>query len=71
MRMDRLAGVPATLVHGRRDVSGPAVVPWRLHQAWPASEVIIHEGEGHGGDNMIEALRVANSRQADRIKRPS
>lgn len=66
-RMDRLAGVPATLVHGRRDVSGPAVVPWRLHQAWPGSELIIDEGEGHGGENMVQAWRAANSRHAERI----
>lgn len=67
-RMDRLAGISATLIHGRRDVSGPAVVPWRLHQAWPDSELIIDEGEGHGGENMIEAWRAANSRHAERIR---
>jgi len=67
-RTDRLAGIPATLIHGRRDVSGPAVIPWRLHQAWPNSELIIDEGEGHGGENMMDAWRAANNRHADRIR---
>lgn len=66
-QMDRLADVPATLIHGRRDVSGPMVVPWRLHQAWPDSELIIDEGEGHGGTAMVEAWSAANTRHADRI----
>lgn len=66
-QMDRLAGVPATLIHGRRDISGPAVIPWRLHQAWPGSELIIDEGEGHGGSAMVEAWTAANTRHADRL----
>ncbi len=66
--MERLHGIPATLIHGRLDVSGPAVVPWRLHRAWPGSELIIEEGEGHGGEVMVEAWCSANSRHADRIE---
>lgn len=66
-QMDRLRGIPATLIHGRRDVSGPAVVPWRLHRSWPGSELIIDEGEGHGGSAMVEAWSAANTRHADRI----
>ncbi|MGV9677819.1 prolyl aminopeptidase [Nocardia sp. NPDC003482] len=66
-RMERLHGIPATLIHGRHDVSGPAVLAWRLHRAWPASELIIDEGEGHGGPAMVQAWRAANTRHADRI----
>jgi proline iminopeptidase len=66
-RMRLLHGIPATLIHGRRDVSGPAVVAWRLHRAWPGSELLIEEGEGHGGPSMVEAWCSANSRHADRI----
>lgn len=65
--MRELRGIPATLIHGRRDVSGPAVVAWRLHRAWPDSELIIDEAEGHGGPCMVEAWCTANSRHADRI----
>jgi proline iminopeptidase len=65
--MPLLDGVPATLIHGRRDVSGPTVVPWRLHQSWRGSELIVVEAEGHGGDLMVEAWIDANTRHADRI----
>jgi len=46
-------------VHGRRDVSGPAVTPWRLHRAWPASTLTVVEDEGHGGPRQVEALSAA------------
>jgi proline iminopeptidase len=56
------------LIHGRRDISGPVVVAWRLHHAWRGSELVIDEGEGHGGTSMVEAWCAANSRHADRIE---
>ena len=55
-RVEELAGIPAVLIHGRRDVSGPAVTPWALNQAWPASELVIIESEGHGGPLTVEAM---------------
>ncbi|GAA4416412.1 alpha/beta fold hydrolase [Georgenia halophila] len=67
-RAERLAGIPATLIHGRRDVSGPVVTAWRLHRAWPGSELLVDEGEGHGGGDMVQAWCAANSRHADRIE---
>jgi proline iminopeptidase len=69
--MERLHHIPATLIHGRRDVSGPAVVAWRLHRSWPGSELIVVEDEGHGGPSMVEAWRTANSRHADRLAAPA
>lgn len=57
-RMERLAGIPGTLIHGRRDVSGPAVTAWELHKAWPGSELILLD-EGHGGPESVAALRRA------------
>jgi len=53
----RLAGTPGWLVHGRLDVSSPLDAPWRIHQAWPGSELVIVDHEGHGGDTMIGACR--------------
>lgn len=61
-RIGRIADMPAVLIHGRRDVSGPAITPWLLHQQWPASELIIDESEGHGGEVMIEAMTEAIAR---------
>ena len=57
--MSRLAGIPGVLIHGRRDVSGPALTAWELHRAWPGSELVIIEEEGHGGPLMAEAWREA------------
>jgi proline iminopeptidase len=48
----RLAGIPGSLIHGRLDVSSPLDAPWRIHQAWPGSELIIVDDEGHGGETM-------------------
>ncbi len=58
-RMDRIGHIPAMLLHGRRDISGPAFTPWLLHQRWPASRLHIVEAEGHGGPEMMEQMRLA------------
>ena len=55
----RLAGIPAVLVTGRQDVSGPPDVAWRLHRGWPGSELVIQEQGGHGtgaGDALDDAF---------------
>jgi proline iminopeptidase len=59
-RLDRLSGIPGTLIHGRRDISSPAITPWRVHAAWPSSTLIIDEDDGHGGPSMIDLWRRAN-----------
>ena len=48
-RAHQLVGIPGVLIHGRHDVSGPTITPWRLHKAWPSSELHVVESEGHGG----------------------
>ena len=50
----RLADIPGWLIHGRLDLSGPLDAPWKLHQAWPRSTLIIVDDEGHGGIRMAE-----------------
>jgi proline iminopeptidase len=61
--MARLAGIPGTLVHGRRDLSSPLDVPWQLHRAWPGSELVVVDQGGHsGGHGMLDALRTATDR---------
>ena len=59
-RMERLKGIPGVLIHGRRDVSSPAVTAWQLHRTWPETRLIIDEGDGHGGASMTERWREAN-----------
>jgi proline iminopeptidase len=54
--MDRLAEIPAVLIHGRYDVSGPLDTAWDLHKAWPASRLVVCENDGHGGTGMTAAM---------------
>lgn len=57
---DRLAGIPAVLVHGRLDISSPLDIPWELHCRWPDSDlVVVDEGAHSGGHGMGEALAAA------------
>ena len=58
-RAGELAGIPGVLIHGRRDISGPAVTPWRLHRGWPGSRLEIVEDEGHGGPREMELTAQA------------
>ena len=51
----RLAGIPALLVHGRLDLSGPPDVAWRLAEAWPDAELHFVAG-GHTGDDEMSRL---------------
>jgi proline iminopeptidase len=55
-RINELNGVPGYLIHGRRDVSGPVITPWKLHQHWEGSRLIVIENEGHGGPESAAAL---------------
>jgi proline iminopeptidase len=62
----KLAGIPAVLVHGRLDVSGPPDIAWHLAQAWPGSELVLVDEAGHGAGEpgMSEALVIATDRFA-------
>lgn len=60
----RLRGIPAVLVHGRLDISGPPDIAWRLHHAWPGSDLVLLDGVGHGA--TLDAVRGATQRFADR-----
>lgn len=54
--MARIAEIPAVLIHGRYDVSGPLDTAWDLHRSWPASRLVTLEDAGHGGDSMTSAM---------------
>jgi proline iminopeptidase len=64
----KLAGIPAVLVHGRRDVSGPPDIAWQLAQAWPGCELVLVDEVGHGSGEpgMTAALTGATDRFASR-----
>jgi proline iminopeptidase len=59
--VDRIAHIPAALIHGRLDLSCPPDIAWKLAQSWPAATLHIVPGAGHssGGamfDHIIAAL---------------
>lgn len=62
----RLAGIPAVLVHGRRDVSGPPDIAWHLAQAWHGCQLVLVDEAGHGSaePGMSEVLIRATDRFA-------
>ncbi|MGH3904289.1 MAG: alpha/beta fold hydrolase [Pseudonocardiaceae bacterium] len=55
-RMHRLADIPAVLIHGRYDVSGPLDTAWRLHRAWPNSKLVVLDDAGHGEGSFTNEL---------------
>lgn len=58
-RMSAIKDIPAVLIHGRRDYSGPVVTPWTLHKSWPSSQLVIVDEEGHGGPLSRQQMRLA------------
>lgn len=50
---DRLAGIRGWLIQGRLDLSGPLDCAWLLHEAWPTSNLVIVDDEGHSGVSMF------------------
>ena len=62
----RLADIPGVLIHGRLDLGGPLVTPWRLSRAWPGSELVIFGDAGHDARDpgMAESIVTATSRFA-------
>jgi len=57
--MPRLTAIPAVLIHGRFDVSGPLGTAWAVHRAWPGSRLIVLEDAGHGGGDFSGELTDA------------
>lgn len=43
----RLSGIPARLIHGRRDLSCPVDTGYELARAWPGAELVVLDDAGH------------------------
>lgn len=53
----RLGGVPAVLIHGRRDLTCPVETAYRLARAWPGARLLVFDDAGHlGSDSKRRAL---------------
>lgn len=54
-----MAGVPCWLIHGARDRSSTLDGPRALQAAWPGSELVVVDEDGHGGAGMtVEQRRI-------------
>ncbi|HTW85078.1 MAG TPA: hypothetical protein VMD91_13500 [Candidatus Sulfotelmatobacter sp.] len=58
-----LTGIPGRLIHGRYDVSSPAETAWRLHRAWPASELQIVADAAHADAALMKHVVAACNRR--------
>lgn len=63
--MHLIADIPATLIHGRWDISGPLDTALALHRAWPKSDLVVLEEAGHGGVGFPEAMTAALNKYRD------
>ncbi|MGQ4385956.1 prolyl aminopeptidase [Streptomyces sp. SAS_270] len=66
-----LKDVPGTLVQGSLDFGNLLGTVWRLHQAWPGSELTVIDEVGHnmGAPDMVDALVAATDKYAARAAR--
>jgi proline iminopeptidase len=58
----KLAGIPAVLVTGVLDISGPADIAWSLAQRWPDAQLILVDDVGHGAGGMRATLLATLNR---------
>lgn len=57
--LHRISNIPAVLIHGLHDVSGPLDTAWELHKVWPASQLKVIGDAGHFGGSMGQELVAA------------
>lgn len=65
-----LKNIPGTLVQGSLDPGNLLGTVWRLHHAWPGSELIVVDEVGHnaGAPGMVDELVAATDRYAARSR---
>ena len=67
--VDRLAEIPAVLIHGRLDISGPPDIPWLLARRWPSAQLVLVDDAGHGAGHptTAQAILSAATRFAEEV----
>ena len=63
-----LKGIPGTLVQGSLDFGNLLGIVWRLHHAWPGSELVVVDEAGYdaGAPGVADALVAATDKYARR-----
>lgn len=57
--IDRLAGIPFTMIQGRLDLEAPLVTAWELSRAWPTARLVMVPNAAHSpGTSEIAAAIV-------------
>jgi proline iminopeptidase len=51
---NRLAGIPAVLIHGRLDMGSPVANAWELARAWPDARLVVVDDSGHTGSETMK-----------------
>jgi proline iminopeptidase len=61
-----LKGIPGTLVQGSLDLGNLLGIVWRLHHAWPGSELVLVDDAGHnaGAPGVVDVLVAATDKYA-------
>lgn len=69
--MDRLAGIPGHIVHGRYDMVCPIDQAFALKESWPEAELEVIDDAGHAASEpgIVDALVRATDRFADEWQR--
>lgn len=69
--IDTLKDVPGTIVQGRYDMICPPVSAYRLHQAWPRSELVMVPRAGHALSEPGISSRLVRTMDALRRAHPA
>ncbi len=71
--IDKLKGIPATIVHGRYDMVCPLDNAWTLQQHWPDAQLHIIRDAGHASrePSIMDALVKATDDMATLFDEPS
>lgn len=65
--IDRLAGIPCTMIQGRLDLEAPLVTAWELSQAWPEAKLTIVPNAAHSP--AVEEMAAAIIGVTDGLRR--
>jgi proline iminopeptidase len=55
----RLRDIPGKIIQGTLDLTNLVGTPWLLAVAWPASELVLIDDAGHGGNNTLVGAIVS------------
>jgi proline iminopeptidase len=64
--IDRLAGIPCTMIQGRLDLEAPLVTAWELSRAWPTARLVVVPNAAHSPGTSEMAAAIVEATDAFR-----